>query len=357
MFENAAVVVSDDLLEDIEAFIAGFPASLEEANEQRWRQRRGRNEWWDEDDDSPVSGEVDDLYRRVGERFLAGDWVGAVVGYRRLLNASIEDVDSDDGCVIGGSAEIVQEALARMIRAILADSAISHAERATSVVEVIDAYGSTHGTPSLVAVLQAHPAPIEDLDAVLGALGGACEEAARTASSWIVSNFHSIALDIAVTIGGPDGVARLARDVSMPLRDRAWERWMTELASADRLTDAIAVGAQALQATDSSHQRAGLADQYGGYQRSATSTGSASHTAATAATTTTTPCGHAGADSSNADHWCPPSPDSRCCSPSLFRSHRCVSASATPATGRRPTPPDAPTTCSPTAWVPASTAR
>jgi hypothetical protein len=270
MFDKAAVVSPpDDLLDDIEAFIAEFPSSLEEANEQRWRQRRGRSAWWGEDDDAPVSGEVDDLYRRVGERFLAGDWAGAAAGYRRLLNASVNDVDSDDGCVVGGSTEIVQEALARMIRAILADPAMSHAQRAASIVEVIDVYGSTHGTPALAAVLQAHPAAVDDLDGVLGALGGACEEAARTASSWIVSNFHSIALDIAVAIGGPNGVARLARDVSMPLRDRAWERWMTELASADRLTDALAVGAQALQATGPSRERARLADQYGGYQRSA----------------------------------------------------------------------------------------
>lgn len=53
----------------------------------------------------------------------------------------------------------------------------------------------------------------------------------------------------------------------MPRRERAWQRWMVELATAGRVADAIEVGAEAIEAIGASPQRAHLADQYSGYQR------------------------------------------------------------------------------------------
>ena len=102
---------------------------------------------------------------------------------------------------------------------------------------------------------------------MLAELGALCEERTRSSSSWIASPLHDLALDVAVERDGPDALARLARDRTMPLRDRAWERWMTELAVSNRLTDSIAVGAEAIGSIVPSHDRARLADQLAGLQR------------------------------------------------------------------------------------------
>ena len=73
MFEADVIVRADDLVDEIDAFVAGVPAMVDEHRAMRWGHRR-RWDRWDDDEDSPMLDEVDDLYRRLGERFLAGDW-------------------------------------------------------------------------------------------------------------------------------------------------------------------------------------------------------------------------------------------------------------------------------------------
>jgi hypothetical protein len=171
---------------------------------------------------------VDDLYRRLGERFLTGEWQIAVDGYRRLLGAAIGDIDSPDGALVGGSDELVREGMIRLVRALLADRTIAPAQRAAHVVDVMDDFGSVGGHPRLDEVLSAHPEPIDDIDEALAALGARCEERARAWSAWDGAPFHELALDVAVARDGPDALARLARDRTMTRRDRVWERWMTD---------------------------------------------------------------------------------------------------------------------------------
>jgi hypothetical protein len=156
-----------------------------------------------------------------------------VDGYRRLLSAAIEDLDSPDGALVGGSDELVREGMIRLVRAPLADRTVAPSQRAAHVVDVMDDFGSVGRHPRLDEVLSAHPEPIEDIDGILAALGALCEERARASSAWDGVPFHDLALDVAVERDGPDAVARLARDRTMPRRDRVWERWMTELAATD----------------------------------------------------------------------------------------------------------------------------
>ena len=268
IFEADAPVRSDDLIEEIDAFVTSLPALVDEYEATRWGRGR-RWDRWDDEDDLLMVEEVDDLYRRLGERFLAGDWQIAGDGYRRLLSAAIGDLDSPDGALVGGSDELVREGMTRLVRALLADSTVLPSQRAADVVDVMDDLGSVGGHPRLHEILCAHPVPIEDIDEVLAALGALCEERARASSAWDGAPFHDLALDVAVERDGPDALARLARDRTMPRRDRVWERWMTELAVADRLTDSIAVGVEAIGSIAPGHDRARLADQLGGLQRRA----------------------------------------------------------------------------------------
>ena len=99
-------------------------------------------------------------------------------------------------------------------------------QRAERVIEMLDDLGSSLGTPSLAEVLNAHPDRIEDFDSVLGALGALA--------------------------GGADGLARLARDATVPRRDQVSERWMAELTAAGRLAAAITIGAEAIASIDPS---------------------------------------------------------------------------------------------------------
>jgi hypothetical protein len=250
---------SDDLVEEIDAFVADLPALVDEYEATRWG-HGGRWDRWDDEDDSPMVEEVDDLYRRLGERFLAGDWQIAVDGYRRLLGAATADIDSPDGALVGGSDELVREGMIRLVRALLADRTVAPSQRAAHVVDVMVDFGSVGGHLRLEEVLSAHPAPVDDIDEVLAALGALCEEKARASSAWDSAPFHNLAMDVAVERDGPDALARLARDPTMPRRDRVWERWMTELAATDRLTDSIAIGVEAIGSIAPSHDRARLAD-------------------------------------------------------------------------------------------------
>jgi hypothetical protein len=268
IFEADALARSDDLVEEIDAFVADLPALVDEYDATR-RGHGRRWDRWDDEDDSPMVEEVDDLYRRLGERFLAGDWQIAVDGYRRLLGAATADIDSPDGALVGGSDELVREGMIRLVRALLADRTVAPSQRAAHVVDVMVDFGSVGGHPRLGEVLSAHPAPIDDIDEVLAALGALCEERARASSAWDGAPFHNLALDVTVERDGPDALARLARDRTMPRRERVWERWMTELAATDRLTDSIAVGVEAIGSIAPGHDRARLADQLGGLQRRA----------------------------------------------------------------------------------------
>jgi hypothetical protein len=265
MFEARPTEPVDRLLADIESWIAEQPET--DASLDWGRRGRYRRDFWDDDDGPMVSAEADELYRRLGERFVHGEWTTAAAGYRRLLYASIEDVDSPDGVVTGGSAEVVSEAMARFVRCLLGDVSLPVLDRVALVVEVIDDLASGLGMPSLGDVLGSHPEPLADHDAVLGALGAAVEDRARREPSWSYWRFHDLALDVAVTLGGPGGLARLARDATMPHRDRAWERWMTELAAADRVAESIEAGDEALRSLEPSRDRARIADQHASLQR------------------------------------------------------------------------------------------
>ena len=162
-----------------------------------------------------------------------------------------------------------EEALARFVRCLLAPASEPVAQRAEFVVEVLDDLGSSLGTPSLAEVLNAHPDRIEDFDAMLGALGALVEDRAKTASSWNLSQFQQMAIEVAVTLGGADGLARLARDATLPRPDQVWKRWMTELAAVGRLADAIEIGAEAIATIDPSRDRAQIADLHSYHQRQA----------------------------------------------------------------------------------------
>lgn len=268
MFDARPTEPAERLLADVESFVAERAATTD-ATYDSWRRGRYRHDRWDGDHDGWMeSAEADDLYRRLGDRFVHGDWATAVAGYRRLLYASIEDVDSPDGVVIGGSAEVVSEAIARYVRCLLGDVSRPAPDRAALVVEVIDDLASGLGAPTLGDVVGSHPEPVADHDAVLGALGAAAEDRARTEPSWSFRRFYDLALDIAVTLDGPDGLARLARDPTMPHRHRAWERWMTELVVAERIPESVEVGDEALRSLEPSRDRAHVADQHAGLQRS-----------------------------------------------------------------------------------------
>lgn len=268
MFDPAPAAPADALLAEIEALVTGHGHAEDNFEDQR-RYRRYRDDWWQQDEEPRFSGEADDLYRQLGQRFVACDWTVAAEGYRRLLYASVADVDSSDGCVVGGSHEVVQEALARFLRCLLAPASEPLEQRAVRVVEALDDLGSSLGTPSLAAILNAHPDRIEDFDPMLGALGALAEDRAKTASSWNLSQFQQLAIDVAVTLGGADGLAPLACDATMPRPDQVWERWMTELAAVGRLADAIKIGAEAITTIDPSRDRAQVADLHSHHQRQA----------------------------------------------------------------------------------------
>ena len=264
MFDPLPVVSVDGLVAEIEAFVVGHRHG-EDGSDDR---RRYRNEWWDDDEVPRSSGEADDLFGRLGERFIAGDWAVAAEGYRRLLYVAVADVDSPDGCVVGGSHEVVQEALARYARCLVAGGSEPVERRAARVIEALGDLGSSLGTPSLAEVLNSHPDSVEDLEAMLAELGALAEDRARSDAAWTVSHFQTLALDIAVLLGGPDGVARLARDRSGQRPDRVWERWMIELVAVGRFAEAIEVGAEAIATLGSSRERARVADLHAANQRS-----------------------------------------------------------------------------------------
>lgn len=264
-FEAPADLQDDALVADVTAYVDHLPAAVEALNEHRWRSRRARRRGWADDrgDDvpSPLQADVDDLYRRLGERFLAGDLATAVAGYRRLLDATLAALDDPDGFHVAGSDDVAREGCARLARAVLADTSVTPAERARAAVEALDAYRPAVATPRIAEVLDAHPDPLPDEQGVLRACRDVAGSEARARRAWEGHHLHDLYADLTLRLDGLDALAAIAGDASYPHRYRAYDAWLDGLEAAGRTADAIAVAAEALAGLQPSYPRADLADR------------------------------------------------------------------------------------------------
>lgn len=149
LFETPAPSCESSLLGEVAAMVDDLPAAVQELMDDHWqRTHRTWRHWddgdeWDDGDDggtSMVRTSVDDLYRRLGERFLAGDTATAVAGYRQLLGAAVAAVDEPSGVHVAGSDDIAREAIARLLRALLEDTSQSPTDCASAAVDALDTY-------------------------------------------------------------------------------------------------------------------------------------------------------------------------------------------------------------------------
>lgn len=222
-----------------------------------------RDEWEDESDGQGpiVRGSVDDLYRRLGERFLAGDTATAVAGYRRLLDAAAAAVDEPSGVYVSGSDDVAREALARLVRALLEDRSQPVESRATAAVDALDTYRYAAITPTVDEVVDARSGGFGDDPSPLRAWLDACEREARARLSWDGRPFHDWLVELVARLDGADGLSRLATDATYPHRVQACEAWLDRLEDAGRVDDAVAAATGVVDTLDRSLDRAGLADR------------------------------------------------------------------------------------------------
>lgn len=284
MFEATAPAGDASLLDEVAATVEDLPQVVDELVDDRWRRRR-RHRWddpWAGDGEaSVVRGSVDDLYRRLGERFLAGDTATAVEGYRRLLDAAAAAVDDPGGVHVSGSEDIAREGFARLARALLEDTSQSPGDRVAAAVEALDGYHLVVPVPTVAEVLDARPdglagdGGLAGDEEILEAWLDASEREARARLSWEGRPFHNWLVDLVARRDGTDGLARLASDATYPHRVQAYHSWIDQLEEVGRIDDAVAAAVQAVEALDVPAERARLADRLAGLHRSAGDRGAA----------------------------------------------------------------------------------
>lgn len=260
------------LLADVATVVDELPRAVDELVGTRWRRAR-RHRWdeWDHDDleDSPVAAMVDDLYRRLGERFLAGDTATAITGYRRLFEAAVAAVDDPSAVDIGGRPDTAREAFARMVHGLLTEPDAPAADRATAAVDALDTFRIALPVPTVAEVIDARPGGLGGGDATLTAWRDACEREARALQSWEGRGAHAWLVDLVCRLDGPDALARLAADGTYPHRVDVYDAWIDQLVADGRLDDAIAAARQGLDAITGPLDRARLADRAVDLHRSA----------------------------------------------------------------------------------------
>jgi hypothetical protein len=261
--EASSPVAAADLLGEIDQRVKALSGMVREVRERDWRRRRRWDDGWDDElDGHPLQDEVDELHRRVGERFLAGEWATAVVAYRRLLDEAVADIDVgyDEASGISASDEVQREAVARLVRALLSDGVAPIGDRVHAATDALVTY-QVLGAPSVGDILDCHPDALPAGTDVLRAWLPVCEAAIRERPGWEARHLHQVVVDLVVRLHGGDALARLARDESYSHRVEALFAWLDNLEASARLTDATAAAAEVIASLRPSWDRARVAER------------------------------------------------------------------------------------------------
>jgi hypothetical protein len=229
-----------DLLADIDSFAGqvrsgayfegwGWDDDLHE--ERAW----GDESWVDQ---------MDDLFARAAEVFLAGDMHTAQDAYARLLDAFGLDEEVGTFCGPGAASEMVStdigEAVARYLRALYETA--SPGERAGLVHE---RYADLHhlaGSLSLRAIAGTRREELPSLDLFLPPWIDVLAE--HTDGVWLRDR-QRLLTEAATWRGGVDGLAAVARRPGTH-QPTAYLDWIDGLVDADRLGDAAAAAQEGL---------------------------------------------------------------------------------------------------------------
>jgi hypothetical protein len=198
--------------------------------------------------------EMDDLFARAAEVFLAGNMAGALDAYGRLLDAL--GLDEEVGTFSGPSAAAdmvgtdIGEAVARYLRALYETT--PPGERAAAVYQ---RYADLHYlAPSLSLHAIAGTRREQPADLSLFRSAWIDVLAANTDGIWAASR-QRLLTEAAVWQGGIDGLAEVARRPGTH-QPTTYLDWIDALAGADRLADAGAAAREGLALVDLPGERA-----------------------------------------------------------------------------------------------------
>lgn len=212
--------------------------------------------------DESWTGEMDDLFARAADLFLAGDMAAAGDAYGRLLDAF--ELDGEVGTFCGPAAAVdmvsadVGEAAARCLRALYETTPA--ADRAAAVY---DRYASLHHLArslSLHAIDGTRREELPDLDLFLPDWIDVLAERPDPVRFWDYER-QRLLTEAAMWRYGADGIAELARRPG-PHQSATYLDWIDALTGIDRLTDAADAAREGLALADVPAERAaGIADR------------------------------------------------------------------------------------------------